>query len=243
MLDIIYEDNHCLALNKPAGLLTQGDHTGVPALIDLARDDLKIRYRKPGNVFLGLVHRIDQPTSGAVLFARTSKAAARLSEQFRSGSIDKVYWAIVEGNCPDETGAWSDVLLKDETRNIVEIVPVGTPGGRSAEVEFRVIERGPGTTMVELRPRTGRSHQLRVQLASRGFPIMGDLKYGATRRLPAADGQSRIALHARSLRFNHPTRPEAIELVAAVPADWPASEPVTRSSNGSSTPGGRPAPP
>jgi 23S rRNA pseudouridine1911/1915/1917 synthase len=228
MLDVLYEDNHCLALNKPAGLLTQGDSTGAPSLIEAARADLKDRYHKPGNVFVGLVHRLDQPTSGVILFARTSKAAGRLSAQFRAGTVEKVYWAIVEGVCPEDSGEWTDRLWKDERRNVVQVVPAGTPEAREAKVAFRVLERQETTTTLELRPRTGRSHQLRVQLASRGMPILGDRKYGAARRVLALDGQPRVALHARQLSFTHPTRPEVIEVVAPVPADWPAIARGTR---------------
>jgi 23S rRNA pseudouridine1911/1915/1917 synthase len=222
MLEILYEDNHCLAVNKPAGVLTQGDATGAPALIEAVRADLKVRYQKPGNVFVGLVHRLDRPTSGVVLFARTSKAAARLSAQFRAGTIEKVYWAAVEGVCPVDSEDWTDWLWKDESRNVVRVVPPGTPGGREAHVALRVLERGRRSTWLELRPLTGRSHQLRVQLAARGLPIVGDRKYGARTRLMALDGQLRVALHARRLVFTHPTRPEAIEVVAPVSADWPA---------------------
>src|SRR4051812_47723975 len=178
MAEILYEDNHCLALNKPAGLLTQGDATGETALIDWVRADLKARHHKPGNAFVGLVHRLDRPTSGVVLFARTSKAAARLSAQFRAGSIEKVYWAVVEGACAVEAGEWADWLWKDESRNVVRVVPPQTPGARAARVAFRVLERLRDSSLLELRPATGRSHQLRVQLASRGLPILGDLKYG-----------------------------------------------------------------
>jgi 23S rRNA pseudouridine1911/1915/1917 synthase len=224
MLEILHEDNHCLAVNKPAGVLTQGDATGAPSLIEAVRADLKVRYHKPGNVFVGLVHRLDRPTSGVVLFARTSKAAARLSAQFRAGSIEKVYWAFVEGVCPVDAAEWTDWLWKDEERNIVQAVPPGTPGARQARVALRVLERRPGTTWLELRPLTGRSHQLRVQLARRGLPIVGDRKYGAKARLRALDGQPRVALHAQRLVFTHPTRPEVIEVVAPVPADWPAAD-------------------
>lgn len=222
MIEVLYEDNHCLALNKPAGWLSQGDVTGEPSLIDWARDYIRERYHKPGNVFIGLVHRLDRPVSGVVLLARTSKAAARLSDQFREGTVEKVYWAIVEGRVAEETGEWVDLLRKDERHNVVEVVPEGTPGGQEARLAFRVLEREGRTSLVELRPITGRSHQLRVQLASRGFPILGDRKYGAATRLKALDGRSRIALHARELRFNHPTRREAMRIVAPVPADWPA---------------------
>jgi 23S rRNA pseudouridine1911/1915/1917 synthase len=225
MLEILFEDNHCLALNKPAGLLTQGDATGALSLIDEARADLKERYQKPGNVFLGMVHRLDQPTSGAIVFARTSKAAGRLSAQFRAGTVEKVYWAIIEGTCPQDEGEWTDWLWKDARRNVVEVVPEGSIDAREALVRFRVLERHARTTAVELRPTTGRSHQLRVQLASRGLPILGDRKYGASGQLMALDGHPRVALHARQIAFTHPTRQEVIEVVAPVPADWPASAP------------------
>jgi 23S rRNA pseudouridine1911/1915/1917 synthase len=238
MLEVLYEDNHCLAVNKPAGLLTQGDATGAPTLIDAARADLKARYHKPGNVFIGLVHRLDQPTSGVVLLARTSKAAGRLSAQFRDGTVEKVYWAVVEGVCPQDEGEWTDHLWKDERRNVVEVVPSGTSDARHARLAFHVIERAGTTTTLELRPLTGRSHQLRVQLASRGLPILGDRKYGALRQILALDGQPRVALHARKISFTHPTRGEGIEVVAPVPADWPAAGPGTRGPSGSSTPPG-----
>ncbi|HMB08280.1 MAG TPA: RluA family pseudouridine synthase [Isosphaeraceae bacterium] len=223
MLDVLLEDNHCLAVNKPAGLLTQGDVTGDPSLIDAARAYLKTRYDKPGNVFVGLVHRLDRPVSGVVLLARTSKAAGRLSAQFRAGTVEKVYWAVVEGRAPrEESGEWSDTLWKDELRNVVGVVPEGTPGGVEARLAFRVLERRARTIALELWPTTGRSHQLRVQLAARGFPIVGDRKYGAATTLRAFDGKPRIALHARRLTLTHPTRPEAISVSAPVPADWPS---------------------
>ena len=130
MIDLLYEDNHCLAVNKPAGLLTQGDATGEPSLLEAVRTDLKVRYQKPGNVFVGLVHRLDRPTSGVVLFARTSKGARRLSAQFRAGTVEKVYWAIVEGVCPMDTGEWTDWLWKDVERNVVQVVPTRAPGAR-----------------------------------------------------------------------------------------------------------------
>jgi 23S rRNA pseudouridine1911/1915/1917 synthase len=223
MPEILYEDNHCLAANKPAGLLTQGDETGAPSLLDWARADLKARYHKPGNVFVGLVHRLDRPVSGVVLLARTSKAAARLSEQFREGRVEKVYWAIVEGVVPGEGGEWTDTLRKDASSNVVRVVPAGTAGGQEARLAYRVLERQGKRTALELRPMTGRGHQLRVQLASRGWPIVGDRKYGAASFLKALDGGGRIALHARRLGFSHPTKREAMEVTAGVPADWPGS--------------------
>jgi 23S rRNA pseudouridine1911/1915/1917 synthase len=224
MLDVLLEDNHCLAVNKPAGLLAQGDETGAPSLVDLARDYLKAKYAKPGNVFVGLVHRLDRPTSGVVLLARTSKGAERLSSQFREGTVRKVYRAVVEGSPADDAGEWTDQLAKDEARNVVSVVEAGDPEGRDAHVAFRVVERRGATTLLELIPTTGRGHQLRVQLASRGMPIVGDRKYGARSTLLARDGLPRVALHAFELTFRHPTRPESLTITAPIPTDWPATD-------------------
>ncbi len=217
-LQVLYEDNHCLAVNKPAGMPSQADESGAEPLVEIAADEIRHRYRKPGNVYVGLVHRLDRPTSGVVLLARTSKAASRLSAQFHEGTIEKLYWAIVEGSLAADEGTWVDRLVKDRGSNTSRAVE---GEGREARVDFRVLGRGGGTTWIELRPATGRSHQLRVQLASRGLPILGDLKYGACKRVKASDGGHRIALHARSLRFTHPTRAEEISIEAPVPADWP----------------------
>jgi 23S rRNA pseudouridine1911/1915/1917 synthase len=228
MLEVLYEDNHCLAVNKPAGLLTQGDVTGEASLLDEARAYLKEKYAKPGNVFVGLVHRLDRPTSGAVVLGKTSKGAARLSEQFRAGTVEKVYWAVVEGDPGADEGEWFDTLRKDERRNVVEPVAPGTPGGQEAALAYKVTGRSAGRTWLEVRPVTGRSHQIRVQLAARGRPIVGDRKYGATTSLRALDGKPRVALHARSLRFKRPTGGGEIEVTAGVPADWPGSRRETR---------------
>ena len=214
---VLLEDNHCLALNKPAGMPTQGDVSGDPSLLDWARADLKRRHAKPGNVFVGLVHRLDRPVSGVVLLAKTSKGASRLSEQFRLGTVEKRYWAIVEGSPEAEQGTWSDAIVKDERRNISRV----GQGGRESTLAWRVLERWRGRSWLEIRPISGRSHQIRVQLASRGVPIVGDGKYGASSRVSAADGGHRIALHARSIRFGHPTRPESITVDASTPRDWP----------------------
>ena len=156
MLDILLEDNHCLAINKPAGLLSQGDETGEPSAVDLARDYLRETYRKPGNVFVGLVHRLDRPTSGVVLLARTSKGADRLAKQFREGTVRKVYRAVVEGVPPQESGTWDDRLRKDEARNLVRVVGADDPHGQDARVSYRVVARHGSTTTVELLPETGR---------------------------------------------------------------------------------------
>ncbi len=220
-LEVLYEDNHCLSINKPAGLPSQGDVTGDESLVDLVGGYLRLKYGKPGNVYVGLLHRLDRPTSGVILLARTSKAATRLSEQFREGTIQKVYWAIVEGEPPQDEGEWTDRLEKDHRVNRSRLLEEGDMDGKVAEVKFRVLERKPGVSKLELRPETGRSHQLRAQLAGRGLPIVGDAKYGAKSRIVASDGRGRIALHARELTFKHPTRGEAIAVVAPVPSDWP----------------------
>jgi 23S rRNA pseudouridine1911/1915/1917 synthase len=224
-LDILFEDNHCLAVNKTAGLPSQADDTRMPSVVDLVADYLKTRYEKPGNVYVGLLHRLDRPTSGVLLLAKTSKAAGRLSTQFRAGSISKFYWAIVEGGPREHQGEWIDRVEKDRWLNRTSLVGGGATMGKEARVGFRVVERWPDSSKLELRPTTGRSHQLRAQLASRGFPILGDAKYGAKVVLAALDGGRRIALHARKLVFIHPTRGEAISVEAPVQADWPESSP------------------
>jgi 23S rRNA pseudouridine1911/1915/1917 synthase len=222
-LDILYEDNHCLALNKPAGWPTT-HFTGKDETVDrLVKAYLKEKYHKPGNVFLGVVHRLDKPVSGVLLFARTSKAAARLSEQFRGGMVEKLYWAVVEdppnhGRCPwvtTDTGSLEDWLKKDDPAARVEVEPESTPGARFARLLFTVRGRYDGLTWLELRPHTGRKHQLRVQLAARGCPIYGDAKYGSDRPFGPA-----IALHARGLSFLHPTTRDPLALTADVPAYW-----------------------
>jgi 23S rRNA pseudouridine1911/1915/1917 synthase len=225
-LDILYEDNHCLGLNKPAGWPTT-HFNGKDETVDrLAKAYLKEKYNKPGNVFLGVVHRLDKPVSGALVFARTSKAAARLSEQFRQGMVEKVYWAVVENQVRghktsvapwlnSDAGALEDWLRKDEPNARVEVVEREAPGSRFARLLFQVRARHEGLTWLELRPHTGRKHQLRVQLASRGCPIYGDDKYGSDYPFGHA-----IALHAHSLTFLHPTTQEPITVKAEVPKLW-----------------------
>jgi 23S rRNA pseudouridine1911/1915/1917 synthase len=240
-LDVLLEDNHCLAVNKPAGLPSQGGSSAQVSLVDTVTVYLKTRYRKPGNVYVGLLHRLDQPTSGVVLLAKTSKAASRLSAQFRSGSVGKVYWAVVEGLPAQADGTWIDVLAKDRRINRAGVVVPGSDSGKAAVVHFRVLTRWARTAKLELRPQTGRSHQLRAQLAERGLPIVGDAKYGAKSRLKALDGGQRIALHARELTFTHPTRQEVISIVAPVQADWPEFLPEwSERSCGSRMPGEHP---
>ena len=223
--EILYEDNHCLVVNKPAGMLSQGDETGEPSLVSWTADYWREKYQKPGNVYVGLVHRLDRPTSGVVLIERTSKAAGRLADQFRLGEISKLYWAIVEGRPQAESGEWIDHLEKDRRTNVVRATVEGE--GKLARVGFEVLHSEGGLTKLALRPKTGRSHQLRVQLAGRGMPIVGDRKYGSKRLVRALDGEPRIALHARELIFTHPTKGEPVRIEAQVQEDWPESAPGT----------------
>jgi 23S rRNA pseudouridine1911/1915/1917 synthase len=225
-LDILYENNHCLALNKPAGWPTT-HFDGKDETVDrLVKAYLKEKYNKPGNVFLGVVHRLDKPVSGALLFARTSKAASRLSEQFREGMVEKVYWAVVEQQIKGhkthiapwiekDSGSLEDWLKKIEPNTRVEVVEPETEGAQFARLLYQVKARHEGLIWLELRPHTGRKHQLRVQLASRGCPIYGDDKYGSDHNFGHA-----IALHARSLTFLHPTTQEPITIEAEIPKLW-----------------------
>src|SRR5262249_39527928 len=176
---------------------------------------LKEKYRKKGNVFLGVVHRLDRPVSGVMLFARTGKAAARLAEQFREGTVEKVYWAVVEGEPGSTAGSLEDWLRKDEDVHRVEVVTRAAPGARQALLHFQVRAVHGGLSWLELRPQTGRTHHPRVQPAHRGHPIYGDAKYGSVRTFGPT-----IALHARSLTFLHPIRYEPINLTADLPSAW-----------------------
>jgi 23S rRNA pseudouridine1911/1915/1917 synthase len=214
-LEILFEDNHCLAVVKPAGSLSTHYQGGEETVDRLVKRYLKEKYGKPGKVYLGVVHRLDRPVSGVLLFARTSKAAARLSEQFRDGSIEKVYWAIVEGEVGRVAGSLEDWLRKDEARGRVEVVEPRSMGARQALLHYHTRGSHGGLTWLEVRPQTGRTHQLRVQLAHHGHPIYGDAKYGAIHTFAPA-----IGLHARALTFLHPVRYEPITLTADVPRPW-----------------------
>jgi 23S rRNA pseudouridine1911/1915/1917 synthase len=226
-LSILYEDNHCLAVSKPAPLLTQGVPPGIPTLEAMVKAYLKDRYHKPGNVYLGIPHRLDRPVSGVVLFARNTKAARRLAEQFQTHQVRKVYWAIVERSLRDDLppleGAWDDWLLKVPKEARTEISTAQTPGARLARLKYRrLVEEGDGA-LLEMEPQTGRMHQIRVQAASRGWPIRGDVIYGARFPFgpPAELPRDRvIALHARSLTFLHPIRYEPLTVTAPLPPAW-----------------------
>jgi 23S rRNA pseudouridine1911/1915/1917 synthase len=212
---ILYEDNHCLAIAKPAGVPST-HFQGREETIDRAiKAYLKEKHHKPGNVFLGVVHRLDKPVSGALLFARTSKAAARIAEQFREGTVEKIYWAVVEGEVGRSAGTLEDWLQKDEDRRRVDVVEPRTRGARQALLHYQVRGTHGGLSWVEVRPQTGRTHQLRVQLAHHGHPIYGDARYGSIHTFDNA-----IALHARALTFLHPVRYEPITLQADIPRTW-----------------------
>jgi 23S rRNA pseudouridine1911/1915/1917 synthase len=214
-LDVLYEDNHCLAINKPGGSLSTHFDGREETLDRAAKAYLKDRYRKAGNVFLGIVHRLDRPVSGVLLFARTSKAAARLAQQFREGTVEKVYWAVVEGSIAQPAGSLEDWLRKDRETGRVEVVPAQTAGARQALLHYHRRAAHGGLTLLEVRPQTGRTHQLRVQLAHHAAPVYGDARYGAVRTFGRA-----VGLHARALTFLHPVRNEPVTLRAEVPRGW-----------------------
>lgn len=212
-LEVLYEDNHLLAINKPAGVLVQGDETGDKPLVEDAKAYIKRKYQKPGDVFLGVVHRLDRPVSGVVVFARTSKALSRMNELFRDRRTEKVYWAVVEKAPTQPSGTLVHWLLKDEKKNKTTVYRQETTGALRSELSYAHLASSGGMHLLEVRPLTGRSHQIRAQLSALGCPIQGDLKYGSGS--PTGDGS--IALHARQLSFLHPVKKESITIRAEVP--------------------------
>jgi 23S rRNA pseudouridine1911/1915/1917 synthase len=222
-LTILFEDNHCLAVAKPAPLLTQGVPPGIPTLESQVKAYLKERYHKAGNVYLGIPHRLDRPVSGVVVFARNTKAARRLAQQFRERTVVKKYWALVEGQVTPSGGTWRDWLRKLPEQARSERAEPDAPGAREAIVDYRVLRTNAEGSLLELQPRTGRMHQLRLQASLRGWPIRGDLLYGAQLPFgpPAALPRERvIALHARNLTILHPIRYEPLTLTAPLPDFW-----------------------
>jgi 23S rRNA pseudouridine1911/1915/1917 synthase len=215
-LQVLYRDNHLLAVVKPAGTPVVPDASGDESLLDQARAWVKREYGKPGQVFLGVVHRLDRPVSGVVLFARTSKAAARLAEQFREARLEKVYLAVSASRPDPPAGILEQWLLKDERTNTVRAARPGAEGARRAVTRWRVLGAGDpaaGGVALEVSPSTGRPHQIRLALASLGSVILGDLKYGARAPLPDRS----IALHAARLTLRHPTRGEELSFEAPPP--------------------------
>jgi 23S rRNA pseudouridine1911/1915/1917 synthase len=227
-LEILFEDNHCIAVAKPAPLLTQGvpflaPGGPIPTLEAEVKAYLRERYHKAGKVYLGIPHRLDRPVSGVVLFARNTKAARRLAEQFQKRQVTKIYWAAVEGQVIPEEGIWEDWLRKlpEEARS--EKVEHDSKNARHAVLRYRCLRCKDGITLLEVRPETGRMHQIRVQASVRGWPVLGDLLYGARMPFgPAVENPREriIALHARSLTFLHPIRYEPLTVTAPLPQVW-----------------------
>lgn len=219
-MQVIYEDNHIIVVSKHSGEIVQGDKSGDRPLTEDVKAYLKEKYAKPGLVFLGVVHRLDRPVSGLVVFARTSKALSRLNEMFRNGSIHKTYWALVQTPPPAEEGELIHWLTRNERQNKSYAYRNEVPGSKKAVLRYRVIGQTDRYTLLEIQLLTGRHHQIRCQLAAMGCPIRGDLKYGAPRSTP--DGS--ISLLARSIEFVHPVSKEIIRLEAPLPEDslWQA---------------------
>ncbi len=212
---ILFEDNHLIIINKRPSELVQGDKTGDSSLIETVKNYLKITYQKPGNVFLGLAHRIDRPVSGAVIFAKTSKSLSRLNEQIKNREISKTYWAITKAIPPKEEDQLLHWLIKDEARNKSRAYKKEQPGTKKAELKYKLISKSKDYCLLEVDLITGRHHQIRVQLAEIGCPIKGDLKYGFAR----SNKDASISLHARKLSFIHPVKKENMEIIAPPPKD------------------------
>lgn len=237
LLHILFEDNHCLAVAKPPGLLTQGVPQGIPTLEGMVKAYLKERYQKTGQVYLGIPHRLDRPVSGVVIFARQTKSAQRLAEQFQKHQVTKIYWGLVEGEVQPTEGPWEDWLLKVKAEARTERVEPATPRARRAILHYRNLHVGLGWTLVEFKPQTGRMHQIRVQSALRGHPIFGDALYGARMPFgppPETPRDRIIALHARSLTFLHPIRFEPITVTAPASEYWRPFLPETCETTSSS---------
>lgn len=220
---IVYEDNHMMVINKKAGQLVQGDKTGDLSLLELIKDFIKKRDEKPGNVFLGLVHRIDRPTSGLVIYAKTSKALSRLTVMVKDREVKKTYWAIVGKEMIPKSQRLVHYLQKNEKNNKAIVYTKTTAGAKESILTYNLIKTLDNYQLLEIDLETGRHHQIRAQLSKIGVPIKGDLKYGA----PRSNQDGGISLHARKLQFGHPVTKEDIEIVAPVPqndAVWKACE-------------------
>ncbi|WP_195570831.1 RluA family pseudouridine synthase [Paenibacillus sp. 1001270B_150601_E10] len=225
IIPILYEDNHVLVVEKPVNILSQADSTQDEDMLTLLKADLKIRYNKPGNVYLGLVHRLDRPVGGAMVFAKTSKAASRLSDTVRKHELGKEYAAVVHGKPSSRQGTLIHSLLKNERTNMVKVVPNGTPGSKVAKLDYNVIGTLDQLSLVRITLHTGRPHQIRVQMNEIGCPLYGDQKYGAS----VNRAGQQIALWSIKLAFPHPTSKECMSFCSAPPDEfpwnqWPAAE-------------------
>jgi RluA family pseudouridine synthase len=223
-LEILYDNGPCLVINKPAGVLTQAP-AGIDSLEVRVKDFYRQREGKSGEIYLGLPHRLDRPVSGAIVFARHARAAQRLATQFENRTVTKVYWAIVEGDVQPDEGTWVDRLHKRHGMAQAIVVPADDPRGKIAIMHWRVMERSSNRSLLEIQLETGRTHQIRVQSASRGHPVVGDAQYGSTQPFGEQFEDVRlraIALHARQLGFRHPMVEEAVDVIAPLPAAWEA---------------------
>lgn len=212
-MTVVYEDNHIIVVNKTASEIVQADKTGDTPLSESVKQYLKEKYQKPGNVFLGVTHRLDRPVSGLVIFAKTSKALTRLNDMFRTGEVKKTYWAVVKHEPKEPEGELTHFLVRNEKQNKSYAYDKEVPNSKKAILHYRLIGRSENYCLLEVDLKTGRHHQIRCQLAKMGCPIKGDLKYGSPRSNP--DGS--ICLHARRVRFVHPVSKELIELEAPLP--------------------------
>lgn len=214
-IQVLYEDNHLLVLNKPPLLATMGAESGTPTAVAWGKDYIKQKYQKPGNVFLGVVSRLDSFVSGALPLARTSKAAQRLTQAFAQRKVDKLYLAWVSGKLEPTKDRWVDWVKKNDRRKRMERVSSGEAGSQQAVLDYEVLTQSRGLSLVAIQLETGRKHQIRVQFADRGFPILGDRKYGG--RPVDSDG---IFLHCYRLRLPHPTQDRTVEILADLPPHW-----------------------
>lgn len=214
-MTVLYEDNHLIAVNKTCSEIVQGDKTGDEPLSETIKQYIKVKYNKPGEVFLGVTHRLDRPVSGVVLFARTSKALARLNEMFRNHDIQKKYWAVVKNPPPQEAGRIEHYMLRNEKQNKSFAYEKPVPESKKASLSYKIIARSENYYLLEINLETGRHHQIRCQLAKIGCPIKGDLKYGFARSNPNGG----ISLHARSVDFIHPVTKSQIHIEAPLPED------------------------
>ena len=214
-MTVVYEDNHIIIVNKTASEIVQGDKTGDTPLSETVKLYLKEKYQKPGNVFIGVTHRLDRPVSGVVIFAKTSKALSRLNEMFRVGEVRKTYWAIVKNRPPRDEGELVDWLVRNEKQNKSYAYDAERPNAKKAILRYKLIAHSDNYYLLEIDLKTGRHHQIRCQLAKMGCPIKGDLKYG----FDSSNKDGGISLHARSAEFIHPVSKENVRIVAPVPDD------------------------